>query len=131
MLHPYARISLNTFCYITLRCISFMRTILFYRETPKAVFSRVAKPRAKSIFFTRGATNENITVGVYEWNINRSKTEKVKFSVSFMLKNCNNLVYSKCVSQCDKDAFFLPVCITFDSATCLLGMIFVLNIVFN
>ena len=39
----------------------------------------------RSIFTSGGATSENITFGVYEWNKNWSYTEKVKFSVSFML----------------------------------------------
>ena len=38
-----------------------------------------------SIFTSGGATHENITFGVQEWNKNWSYTEKVKFPVSFML----------------------------------------------
>ena len=38
-----------------------------------------------SIFTSGGATRENITSGVHVWNKNWSYTEKVKFSVSFML----------------------------------------------
>ena len=51
-------------------------------NTKKAVFSRVAKPRVK------------IPLLVFMSEIKkRSFTEKVKFSISFLLKNCNNLVY--------------------------------------
>ena len=50
----------------------------------------------KSSIFTSGeATSENTAFGVQERNKKRSFTEKVKFSISFLLKNCNNLVYSK------------------------------------
>ena len=46
----------------------------FTEWTPKAVFSRVAV-----------ATSENTNFSVYEWYKIRSYTEKIKFSVSFML----------------------------------------------
>ena len=42
--------------------------------TPQAVFSRVAV-----------ATSENTDCGVHEWNKIQSYTEKLKFSVSFVL----------------------------------------------
>ena len=50
---------------------------------PRVIFSRVAKPRVKiPIFvFMSGIKNDVLL-------------EKVKFSISFLLKNCNNLVYS-------------------------------------
>ena len=49
-----------------------------------------------SIFMSGEAMRENTAFGVHEWNKKGSYTEKVKFStgISFMLKNCNNLVYS-------------------------------------
>ena len=46
----------------------------FTEWTPKAVFSRVAV-----------ATSENTNFSVHEWYKIRSYTEKIKFSVSFML----------------------------------------------
>ena len=55
----------------------------FTEWTTKAVFSRVTKPRVK------------IPLLVFMSEIKKqSFTEKVKFSISFLLKNCNNLVYS-------------------------------------
>ena len=48
----------------------------------------------RSIFTSGEATSENTAFGVHESNKKQSFTEKVKFSISFLLKNCNNLVYS-------------------------------------
>ena len=47
-----------------------------------------------SSFTSAGATSENTTFGVYEWNKNRSYTEKNKKFCFFYAQNCNNLVYS-------------------------------------
>ena len=49
----------------------------------------------KSSIFTSGeAMSENTAFGVHECNKKRSYTENVKFFISFLLKNNNNLVYS-------------------------------------
>ena len=48
----------------------------------------------KHFFLTSGgATSENTTFGVHERKKNQSYTEKVNFSISFMIKNCKHSVY--------------------------------------
>ena len=47
----------------------------------------------KSSIFTSGeATSEKTAFGVHEGNEKRFFTEKVKFSISFLLKNCNKFI---------------------------------------
>ena len=53
----------------------------------------------------------------------RSFTEKVKFSISFLLKNCNNLVYSS-ASAFRTETQNLPFCIKFDACNVLTGYVF-------
>ena len=49
----------------------------------------------KSSIFTSGEATSEIPLLVFMSEIkNDLSLEKVKFSISFLLKNCNNLVYS-------------------------------------
>ena len=59
-----------------------------FSECDQFLFHQMNK--GSGIFMGGKATIENTTFGVHEWNKKQSFTEKVKFSISFLLKNCNN-----------------------------------------
>ena len=68
------------------------RGYLTFSVLDRFLFHRMSN---KSSIFTSGeATSENTAFSVHEKHKKRSFTEKVKFSISFLLENCNNLVYS-------------------------------------
>ena len=80
----------------------------------------------KSSIFTSGeATSENSAFDVHERNKKRSFIEKVKFSVSFLLKNCNNLVYSNATAfRTETQLLPQPFCVKFDAFSVFTGYVF-------
>ena len=55
----------------------------------------------------------------------RSLTEKIKFSTSFLLKSCNNLVYSSASAvETETQLFPQPFCVKFDAFSAFTGYVF-------
>ena len=77
----------------------------------------------KSSIFTSGeATSENTAFCVHEWNKKRPFTKKVKFFISFLLKNCNNLIYSNTSAfRTETQLFPYPFCVKFDAVSVFTG----------
>ena len=91
----------------------------FTEWTPQAVFSRVAV-----------ATNENNDCGVHEWNKIQSYTEKIKFSVSFMLLFAIIMFLPTRQLSRQKTYFFPSHFASISSCSaCLVGIIWDKNIV--
>ena len=75
-----------------------------------------------SIFMSGKATSENTAFCVHEWNKKWSYTEKVKFSISFMLEYCSYSVYfNASVHRTETQFFSKPLCVKFDAYSVFIG----------